>query len=562
MPGLAVCLVLLLTMAPVGASDDGPLVPNGGFEIDADADGMPDGWAPSRDQGQGAATFERSGAKAGQVCLKLNRTGGKRYVEANADIALAPLTRYAVSYWFKSAGKGQPQIRFSLRGRKGQEVGTAYVHTPQSAEWALHEAEIVTDKGTVKARMNPRMLTPGTLWLDEIAIRRVGWFRDRICAEQVPPAPLAPAAASKAWAKRLHVYDEHTYHGTTGVKVSVKDPTAVNGLSARIAPDAPPYFQCGIALIPGTARGARDVLPGLTYTLFGVFRIKKNGEAGTAFRTGVYNGRLRRYVARDMQPPAKAVASDAWQTYNVGTFVLAPNQSAYAGPTKNQANIAEIALDHFFLTPGDKISERLLGDIRAVGDPAVRFYFAAEKTASCRLSLAGQGGITLAFLLRRDPLNRAHDDTFTGLVLDYPLADGGGKRVLLPVGVTGKQARPGGALPTPWRQAKIDEVLPEPTARVAVCYRKITVDLAKHAPSGWQGRVEVTFLQHNSLDTWAGVITDPLRDGLKVLGFRAAREKGDLSGFDEVSSNDLTNVAKDNRFKRFIERLKAQLDPR
>jgi len=551
-------LLLLLVLANVSVSaENAPVMLNGGFETDANSDGVPDGWQFKLGKANGSASLDDAVYKTGARSVKLKHTGAKGYVECITSARIKPLTHYEISLWFRTAGNSaSPFVAVYIVDAKGKVLSAYHPATGQSAGWKSFSTRVTSPLKGTKIRINLRLMKAAEAWFDDIEMRPTGPSRNLVSAKQTPPVPVKQKVAAVKWKRAVYVAEEIQFSTTTGVRRCVKDASAHNGFSARIAPDAPPYFQCGWGFLSGNMRNIGKLLPGLSYELYVKVKVTKKGEGGTAFRTGVYNPKQRQYVAKDMRPELKNIKAGAWQVYKVGTFVLEPNQHTYVGPTRNQNNVSEIAVDNFFLTTGGKLSAKLLKEIAPLDEKATTFYFASPSRAATSIVLNDHESISIVSLFRRDPLKRVTENTFTGIVLDYELPGDKWKRVLVPVGPMGKAIQVGAALSLPWRDGKIDVVADSQAGRGRVCFKKFYLRLADYGGPNWKGRVTFALVQRDSLDTWVGAILSPLRDEFRASRISTARPDKDISGVDEITANALKSSARAYRKRRFMELLR------
>lgn len=134
----AIFLAVALAITYVGATSaaDGSaaqenLIPDGGFETDADGNGRPDGWSLD---GKGAWQLEQKHAFAGKVCLKTS-------TRANNARLLAPVkgnVAYRFGYAYKSNGKHMLRLTWLTKAKKNIPVtiaGTAHGESAMRFAW-------------------------------------------------------------------------------------------------------------------------------------------------------------------------------------------------------------------------------------------------------------------------------------------------------------------------------------------------------------------------------------------------------------------------------------------
>jgi len=567
MKRLLAILAVLIGSGILFGAQGAALPANGGFETDADGDGVPDGWQFKPPKGRGMPVLDAAQFMDGKRSIRLENKGdiGTTYVECIQSVPVKPLVRYTFNSHYRTGDVlGSVAASLYLHDKKGKFLAVWHFYiTKKTPDWTPFSKEFLTPMDAVELRLHLRQRAKGTVWWDSIEIREEGRMKQWLgpFQNQNKLVALKPGEAEKRRAKAAFVAEDSVF-AVKSQDRCVKDETALDGFSARVPPDAPPYFYCSLKILDVHGRFFENIWPGLKYEICVKVRVKKKAELGTAFRCGVYDSNRLQYVIRDMRPDAADVPDNVWVTYVMGAFVAEKGRLAYVGPTGNQANISEIWVDHFFFVPADEASTKLCADIMKLGDKVAKFCFAGDTAASTAMLLDGDAALKLAYLLRPDPLGRAADDAFCGIVLDYALPDGGWKRVALPVGAVGRDIAAGKGPDFPWRSGRIDSVVRPEVKGAPGEYQTISIPLKKYAPDNWKGNVWVAFAQNNSLETWTGVIKAPLLDSMKALEFRRAADKGDFSGFDKKSSNYLLNSAKNSRKSKFFESLKKSAGPK
>ncbi|MBI3947526.1 MAG: alginate lyase family protein [Armatimonadetes bacterium] len=168
---MIVLLMGVVCGTPGQAQEPANLIPNGGFEIDADGDGIPDSWKLSLGATERPGTAGLAGQpRSGERCLCVVRTpGGGQAGLTSPDFALKPGAAYQVSVWLRVEGRSS-QDTVTLRvamdaGRKAFEfhVGRA---------WQRFTATFVTPEGATTASLQFQGLAGAAdrLYLDDVAV--------------------------------------------------------------------------------------------------------------------------------------------------------------------------------------------------------------------------------------------------------------------------------------------------------------------------------------------------------------------------------------------------------
>lgn len=145
---------------------------NGGFEEDADGDGLPDGWYPADLNAEGEAQFLWDGTvvKEGQ-----RSAGGQYRGEGRMSwlqvVAVEPGTEYHFSGWLKAqllSGVVAYQLWFvdELGGPIGEPVTVA----PQQAstDWVKGEVDVVSPPDAAGVQIWGQIIADGRAWFDDV----------------------------------------------------------------------------------------------------------------------------------------------------------------------------------------------------------------------------------------------------------------------------------------------------------------------------------------------------------------------------------------------------------
>jgi len=160
-----------------------PLLSNKGFEIDANDDGIPDGWSRSY-YGDGweivrDATVGHTGSAS--VRLTGHKDHGSRSALMTRSPYFVPPKRIRVSFWYKGSGRSENIVDFLPGEGDLAANGTVYFERHHLAlelpkeEWTqvVEEYEVPEDARTF-GRMRVDVLMyqrgEGTLWLDDFRL--------------------------------------------------------------------------------------------------------------------------------------------------------------------------------------------------------------------------------------------------------------------------------------------------------------------------------------------------------------------------------------------------------
>lgn len=375
------------------------------------------------------------------------------------------------------------------------------------------------------------------------------------------PSMLSEVEARTRRAEAAFVLEDSRFACFKGVQAGVADDTAENGRVARIAVDAPPFFQCSCNLL---GEFTRPLLPGLTYDLYLRVKARKSNSEGTAFRYGVYDNHNRRYICPDVRPTLVDVPDNEWRTYHVGTLPVLPGAMAYVGPSANTSAVAAVAVDHFFLVPVAGPDAELSRQTQVPNGAVIPFFFHHASYALAALQFDNAVDLGVQFrVYRHSATNADSGNGYTGFVLDYSLPEGHWYRVALPVPPTvdaGQGIRPN--LSLPWHVGLCQEVRSLNVVEKAAGYWVGKVSLREFAPRDWTGTVWLVMVQQNAPYTWTGLLRLPAGSGAVPRDIRMRRVPDEWSGFSQDAIDQIMLQVRQARFGLFCERLSQIVAPR
>lgn len=172
MPWAVILMPLLLSSACWGA----PLsVPNSSFELDEDADGIPDGWQPMGTKDLGSVEIDASAAKDGERSVKLTGTSAdcRMWLEG-PRLAVQAGESYLFECWIKSEGvrNGGPVVGVARLQADGTWDNWSYVtRAPANTDWQLYRDifHVPATTATISPRIWIERLD-GTAWFDGLKI--------------------------------------------------------------------------------------------------------------------------------------------------------------------------------------------------------------------------------------------------------------------------------------------------------------------------------------------------------------------------------------------------------
>ncbi len=173
---------LVLCLFASGAFGAGKnLVRNPGFELDADRDGVPDGWQAAGDAASVSQTLSLDVGRQGGRCARLTctrfsrRTPASHAMVCQMDVPVGRGATYRVAFWAKAREIEAEVVSVALSDtRDWTNCGLNASFCPTS-EWRPYEF-IFTATRTVGSgtRFQIWFGSTGTLWLDDVVFEQVG----------------------------------------------------------------------------------------------------------------------------------------------------------------------------------------------------------------------------------------------------------------------------------------------------------------------------------------------------------------------------------------------------
>jgi hypothetical protein len=212
------------------------LVPNPGFERDANGDGVPDGWR--RASGPAAPTVVGAPTHSGARSIRISSAATSTSASLSTTVALRPDTEYILWAWFRShdvlpsvaTAVREPTARHSSvrivadqLDASGRIVGSAYATGyTDTAPWNRGAVGFRTGAAARAVRISILLLDgSGTAWFDDVSLSRLfapeelrptlrvtGSALDRRAAGEVPGTGLRLDA-------RLRTFTDHVAVGGT-----------------------------------------------------------------------------------------------------------------------------------------------------------------------------------------------------------------------------------------------------------------------------------------------------------------------------------------------------------
>jgi hypothetical protein len=182
--------------APVGEEQAKPgpsVVRNGGFQQDANGDGMPDEWQFSSDARQATCKRERLGDGGGwAVRLAMPEPAGKDQANvmlAQQDVPVKEGQWYRISFQARAEGMDRKDIALALQSTQTWTSLFEYQQFAPGKDWRTFRF-LVQSSGTAdtKTRFQIWHRNTGTVWLADIAM-----------------VPVAPPATAGRWAQGLYL---------------------------------------------------------------------------------------------------------------------------------------------------------------------------------------------------------------------------------------------------------------------------------------------------------------------------------------------------------------------
>ena len=157
----------------------GELLTNRGFEMDGNADGMPDGWGGGRWEGEAKISLDTAAAHTGRCSARIDgdakgRTGLSVGFEGEAADAAAV---YLLSAWVKCTGASEHPLRTSARitsvGAGDAVLKSDYrVCDSGPFDWRRYEWLVIIPEGTQRFNLVLFHHGAGTAWWDDVSLRK------------------------------------------------------------------------------------------------------------------------------------------------------------------------------------------------------------------------------------------------------------------------------------------------------------------------------------------------------------------------------------------------------
>lgn len=184
LPSLVALLLLAagapLAPSPASASSSSNLLSNGSFEVDADVDGVPDGWSllPGLDH---AVALSMGSAQEGARAVEI----GDALEEGNAGlrsgaVAVAPGERLRVSGWFLTVATSPVAKRPTTLGVEYARAGSPLPAAPdvsdaatRTTSWSFREFTFLVPADVHEVRVRVDTRGPSVVRVDNVALERV-----------------------------------------------------------------------------------------------------------------------------------------------------------------------------------------------------------------------------------------------------------------------------------------------------------------------------------------------------------------------------------------------------
>ncbi|MGD8238407.1 MAG: glycoside hydrolase [Armatimonadota bacterium] len=171
---------LLLRHAHCQESAAAGLLVNPGFEAGVSGEGLPRGWTVlwTRDEGAGQLAVDRTVAHSGTASLKVSHSGARDWaVSQEAILRVEPLDVFAIGAWLRGEGlERAADISVVLRAADG--TATAWMHGRRGRggtyDWQRVEGRFIVPRGTATVQFRLTGSGPGTVWLDDASLVRIG----------------------------------------------------------------------------------------------------------------------------------------------------------------------------------------------------------------------------------------------------------------------------------------------------------------------------------------------------------------------------------------------------
>jgi hypothetical protein len=156
------------------------LAPNPGFELDADGDGVPDGW----NLPPGQCAWDAAEKRSGERSLRFTNTDKNVYRLVTAPVGLIPGVRYRISAWVKGKdirdGDADDQgagLCVEWSDKDGKWLGGYYPSCKSGTfDWSRLEGEtgaVPAEAASAHVVLYLRQHNTGTAWFDDVEVRAI-----------------------------------------------------------------------------------------------------------------------------------------------------------------------------------------------------------------------------------------------------------------------------------------------------------------------------------------------------------------------------------------------------
>ncbi|MBT3375014.1 MAG: hypothetical protein HN742_23805 [Lentisphaerae bacterium] len=163
--------------------------PNASFEVDADNDGIPDGWRWSVGAGEARVELDGSTRHSGERSVKLTGISrdARAFLQAEEAVAVKPGKTYVFSCWAKTDGiaTGNAVLGIGRYTEEGKWDNWSYtLRVPESTDWHHYEQIFTMPLTTHRAAFRVWIeRCEGTAWFDDVSWReyeppKPGWAMD------------------------------------------------------------------------------------------------------------------------------------------------------------------------------------------------------------------------------------------------------------------------------------------------------------------------------------------------------------------------------------------------
>ncbi len=173
---LGVCAICLLTyLAAMGVCHAINLLPNAGFETDADKDGLPDGWTREihvREGAEGRISIDRQVVHSGKASLRIDHTSEKGWVRSSVlRVPAEKNALYRFSAWLRGSGYFVLVVYEFTAADKYITHNVAAGKPPK--DWQEFSGTITTGPDAQFFKISLITNARGTVWFDDVKLELV-----------------------------------------------------------------------------------------------------------------------------------------------------------------------------------------------------------------------------------------------------------------------------------------------------------------------------------------------------------------------------------------------------